>query len=431
MKLKKISPTFLALLLYALCIYGTMAMMSIGAGVVGVVWIALRRKKIGDDLRKFRDSPLVWPTLLFGFACIWSLVWARLTDLSFLGMRPTIDFVQDSRKIWHLFFPFVLAPAFSTLSITELRRVTKAWLFFGIAAAAVGIVQYYVPIFEPERLPHLDYHNYERGTGWLAMLKGSYHATGFAGFHLSYASIIAFPAAVSLALVAVLYRRGGFNYRTRLAIGAPVLFFLANVLTYSKMAWAAMPLTVVLIAVIGFRGWLRYSILALVAAFCVVWGTSSEVRLRFQGTDTIKERVEVWSANVEMIKQHPIFGVGWHRNAELSRAYYEAKNIRGFSSHAHNNFIDQWATTGLFGLGFYLWWTLVVLLMCFRVYNMNHDLLWRSLGLGLLGGWFCLHLEGMTQANWWDAKVLHQIGWCTAMTMEVYRRYGKRKFGSN
>jgi len=118
--------------------------------------------------------------------------------------------------------------------------------------------------------------------------------------------------------------------------------------------------------------------------------------------------MEVWSANIEMIKQFPVFGVGWHHNSELSHAFYTSKGIKGFESHGHNNFIDQWATTGLFGLLSYLWWCLAIVVMSFKIYRANHDLLWRSLGLGFVGGWFCLHLNGLTQANFWDAKVLHQ-----------------------
>jgi len=69
-------------------------------------------------------------------------------------------------------------------------------------------------------------------------------------------------------------------------------------------------------------------------------------------------------------------------------------------------------------------------MMSYRIYRRNQDLLLRSLGLGLVGGWFCLQINGMTQANFWDAKVMHQIGWVTALTMEVYRRYALRALKS-
>jgi O-antigen ligase len=125
-----------------------------------------------------------------------------------------------------------------------------------------------------------------------------------------------------------------------------------------------------------------------------------------------------------MIKAHPLFGVGWHRNSELSAAYYRTRPDFQvpFESHAHNNILDQWASTGLFGLATFVWLNVVVVLLARRLYLGRQELLWRAMGLGLVGGWICLHLNGMTQANWWDAKVLHQISWVTALTMELTRR---------
>jgi O-antigen ligase len=418
----KNKPLYAIVLLYTLCVYGPMAMMSIGAGVLFAGWLALRRKHLRDDLKLMRESPFFKPTLFFGLACLWSLVWAKWSGLTFMGMRPTVTW-DDTRKAWHLIFPFILAACFARLTEAELRKTVKFWFFLGVASAVLGIIQYYVPIFEPSRLPHLDYQGYNPGTGILALLHGTYHATGFTGWHLSYASIIAFPAAVSLGLVAVLFRREHLSRRTRIAIAFSVAFFVATIFTYSKIAWASMPLTVVLIAIVGFKGWPRFALIGLVVAFCLAWATSSEFQMRFfRGTDTVKDRLEVWNANLEMIKEHPIFGVGWHRNSELSRAYYQSKGMRGFESHAHNNLLDQWATTGIVGLAGFIWWSVVAFALSWRIYKMNHDLLWRSLGLGLIGAWFCVHLNGMTQANWWDAKVLHQIGWVMAITTEVYRR---------
>ena len=304
----------------------------------------------------------------------------------------------------------------------------KIWFWLGVASAVLGIVQYYIPLYEPMMLPHTYYEGHVEAKGWLGLLEGRWHATGLAGFHLTYAAIIGFPAAVSLALVAVVFRREGLSRRTVVLSVATVLFFLANLCTYSKMAWIAMPLTVLLVALIGFKGKPRYMIIGAMSLFCVVFSLSSAFRERMGAdTRTFTEREQVWSANLEMIRQFPLFGVGWHRNSELSHAYYnKALHSEGFESHAHNNILDQWATTGLFGLVGFLWLNAVLVWLSFRIYRDNHDLLWRSLGLGLVAGWFCLQLNGLTQVNWWDARVMHQIGWVTAITMEGFRRYCQR-----
>ena len=411
-------------LLYTVSVYGTMAVMSIGAGIAVAGWLVGRWGDYRTDLRAVRESPVFWPTVFLGVACLWSLVWAKYSGLTFYLKQPTVTW-DDTRKSWHLLFPFVLFAIFSHLSGSHLRRVVKVWFWLGLASGVLGIVQFYIPIYKPMMLPHVRYAGHVPWTGWLSFLEGGWHATGLAGFHLSYAAIIGFPAAVSLALMAVLFRREGLSLRTGVVAFMALLFFAANMCTYSKIAWLAMPLTVVLIAIIGFKGKPRYLLIASIAIFCVAFGSSTAVRERFGAdTRTFTEHRQTWDANLEMIRQFPIFGVGWHRNAELSQGFYlHVQRTTGFESHAHNNILDQWATTGLFGLIGFLWLNGVLFIMSFRLYRDNHDLIWRSLGLGLIGGWFCLQLNGLTQTNWWDAKVMHQIGWVTAITMTGYRRY--------
>ncbi|MEW6055201.1 MAG: O-antigen ligase family protein [Bdellovibrionota bacterium] len=435
--LKKMNPksainpekaVYFAAVVYTTFVFGSMAMMSIGAGLVFAVWVFCRFGKLKSELKAYGKSPLALPSLVLSAACLWSLIWASISGLEFYGEKPKIDWVQDSRKLWHIAFPFIFAALLSRLSETRLRRVTKIWLFAGLASALLGIAQYYVPFYKPMLLPHTVYEGYSQGGGLWGALRGKYHATGLAGFHLSYASIMAFPALVWLSIAAVLYRRVGVKKSVAIASGVFLLFFLANILTYSKIAWISMPLAAMATALFGFKGRSRVVVIAAVVVASIAWSTSSEFQLRFKGlygdNYSIKERFAVWSANVEMIKQHPFFGVGWHHNAALTEPYFRSTGeLNPFVSHAHNNLLDQWASTGLLGMLAFLWWNCVVFVMSFRIYKFNHTLLWRGLGLGLMSGWLCLHLNGLTQSNWWDAKVLHQITWITALTLELHRRH--------
>jgi len=304
---------FALILIYTVMLYGPMAAMSIGAGLLFALWlarVAVTRGEIArQDWKYLRASPMFLPTIAFTAACLWSVFWAKFTDLSFLGMKPSVELFGDSKKAWHLLFPLFLAPLFGDLSDRELRTGIRVWLWAGFAAAIMGILQFYFPIYAPVRLPHLDYENYKPAVGWMALFRGQYHATGFAAFHLAFASILAFPAAVWFGWLAVQFRRGGVNRKTLFVAGGCLAFFLANLLTYSKIAWVALPLTVILIALLGFKGWPRYALVAGILAFGAVWSTSSEVRLRFQGTDAIRARVNLWQATAGMIREHPFFGV--------------------------------------------------------------------------------------------------------------------------
>ncbi|MBI2606642.1 MAG: O-antigen ligase family protein [Deltaproteobacteria bacterium] len=430
---------FGVLVVYILSVYGSMAVMSVGSGVVFAAWIFLfaRPRVFAGEVAGWTRSPLWRPTLVLSLACVWSLAWARISGLEFFGARPEIRWIEDTRKLWHIFFPFVLSSFLMRLSDEDFRKALWLWLGAGAALACFGILQYYVPIYKSQYLPHVTYDTYVRGSGALDFLRGRYHATGLTGFHLSFASIFGFPTGVWFALAALRWREEGWTQRTRWLAAGAILFFITNILTYSKTTWVALPLLVLGVAFVAMKGRIRYILTAVMIVFAAVGMQTSEFRLRFQGTDTIKERLEVWSANLEMLKQHPLFGVGWHHNSDLSEAYYKARGMHGFVSHAHNNFLDQLASTGAFGLAGFVWWNFIVIAAAYRLFrrggvvspsaDSETRLLYRALGLGFFGGWFLLHLSGMTQTNFWDAKVLHQIGLVAAFTCEAWRRTSAKR----
>lgn len=417
-----------------------MAAMSISAVLVMLVAtvVAIRDSKSLALLKQFHTFRVLFASVALAAACVWSLIWADVTNLEFFGASPQIKFLSDSAKLWHLFFPFFLIVLLSKMSDRHFRAIVVIWLGTGIFISIFAFIQHYVPIFKPSMLAYINYPNYERGAGFWNQISGTYHATGFTGSHLSFASIIAFPFACWLTLASLSFRKkrrnawsiGNFSVPLRplTAVGA-TLTFGAVFLTFSKMAWVSGPLTVVLITVMGFKGRMRIGIIALLVLLTALWTTTSEFQFRFQGIQSIiNERMELWKANWAMVKEHPLFGVGWHHNFELSYAYYKSVGVKhGFSSHAHNNILDQWSTTGIFGVIAFVFLNYLLLKMAFQVYNARFsvrtdDIIPRALGLGFFAGWICLHLNGVTQANFWDAKVLHQIGWVTAVTLEILRR---------
>ncbi len=424
---------FGVLALYAILVYGSMAMMSIGAGIVGAVFLwALILKKITIK-DAFRKQKLYLPTLFLTAACVWSLMWASISGLELYGRHPDIHFIKDIAKLWHLWFPFLLFSMMQGLNEQKLTKLFRIWLGMGLVMAVVGIVQYYFPIYKPMILPHTTYDTYDPGTGLLALLKGRYHATGFAGFHLSFASIFAFPTGVWLAMTMLKMRRDGFTRNTKIMLLGCVLFLITNLLTYSKTTWALIPAMILGFILIGLKGKVRWISVAALAVLITIAVNTSEFRQRFEGRDSMFERVTLWEANLDMIKKFPLFGVGWHHNSDLSEAYYKEKKIIGdstnqqrpFISHAHNNFLDQLSSTGVVGFLMYLWWNAVVLVLSLRIYRAREvysgrNYIYRAFALGALGGWFCLHVGGMTQTNFWDAKVMHQMGFVVAMTLRFY-----------
>lgn len=394
-------------------------MMSIGAAVFTAGWLLLRRGKALADLKAAATgSPLLAPSLALAAACVASLAYAHFSNADFLGMRPQIHWAEDTRKLWHLAFPFLLAAALSALPEASLKKLLKLWLALGLASAALGVVQHFVPLYKPMELPD---------TG----LRGLYHATGMAGFHLSYASIMAFPTMAWLVTLGWLTRREGLGRRAAAVAAACTLFLVANHFTYSKIAWIAVPLAAGLCAPLLLKGRRGFIAVALVIAATAGIFSSKVARERFRGVRTINDRLILWEANMAMVKERPLLGVGWHHNSELTEAYYKTHGVRShfenvdvtaFHSHAHNTVIDQWSSTGTLGLAALLWWLGAALALCWRLFRQGPRPFYKLCGLAFLAGWICFHVNGLTQTNFWDAKVMHQMGWVTAFTMELYRR---------
>jgi O-antigen ligase len=127
----------------------------------------------------------------------------------------------------------------------------------------------------------------------------------------------------------------------------------------------------------------------------------------------IHERQDLWEANLEMFKQRPLAGVGLKHNQELSGFYlmekYHATDV--FSGHAHNNVLDFLGGTGIIGLIAFLIW-------CYFPFKWTLRPGVRVCGYNLSAGFFCallvFQLNGLTQVNFWEAKVQHQLMWSIA-----------------
>ncbi len=421
---------FSAAVVAALAVYGPMAVMSIGAGLVFLVWLTLGYLRNGPGTQPaeiFRDEPetlrlrrnFFLSTCALAVACVWSLVWAQWSGLEFFGVRPKIDWGRDLAKLWHIFFPFILLGVFNFLQLRQMRRIFFIWLFAAVLLGVFACVQHYFPIYKPLEQPEENF-------------RGLFHATGFTGFHLSFVALFGFPTWCLLAAFSFFITKGRFrgeNLKRAFLLGlSSLVVVMAHLFSYSKIAWGALPVTALLMAFLALKGWTR-RILLLAVLLGILFGFQTEtVRTRFEGVGTINDRYLVYKANLEMIRQFPWFGVGWHHNSDLSYAFKDTdpgspfglNRPQGFHSHAHNNFLDQWATTGTLGLIAFLAWMGFVMFMAWRCFRDAKTPWIRVAGLGLFLGWIYLHINGLTQTNFWDAKVLHQEAFVVAFLMRVY-----------
>jgi O-antigen ligase len=402
--------TFWGLAVYAVLSLTSMAMMSIGAAVVisCVVFDPTRGGPRGfrDELHGIFSQPLVRAYAIASggiiLACATSLISARWFPVNF-GFDPVqVSWLKDLGKMWYFAFPLILLVAWRRLELSQQGGVLRAWIAtFGVLSA-MGVLQFFTGV--PRASPN-----------WL--LPGYYLPVLFFGHHLSVASIWIFPFFASLELAAnrELRERTGIKLGwllPALACGAFTLIFC-----YSRTLWVGLP--------VGLLAWgllrlPRKHAVAFIVGLLLAGGALSQtsvIQRRITTNMRIGERIELWKANLAFFELRPVFGVGFGKNQPLSYDYFRSIHpgqTDFFIGHAHNVYLEVLAGTGIFGALAWLFWV---------------GLQFRGLALGIRrrpplgfagamhGAWIVFLINGATQVNFWEGKVLHAVMWMAGLVL--------------
>jgi O-antigen ligase len=216
-------------------------------------------------------------------------------------------------------------------------RIVDALVLAGVVVAVVGLVQY---VF------NLDIITAEEGTRRLRSVYGSPNNVAlFLGR--------VFP--IALARVALGRGRRRTWYSAALA---PIV--AAIVLTQSRGAiFLGVPAAVLAIGLLagGRWVWAALGTLAVGALAAIPFLNSPRVQALFSGEGTSFFRLALWRSTLDMIRDHPILGVGPDNFLYAYRGRYllpEAWQEPGLS-HPHNVVLDFAARLGLLGLGVFIW----------------------------------------------------------------------------
>ncbi|MBM2826653.1 MAG: rane protein of unknown function, partial [Dehalococcoidia bacterium] len=157
------------------------------------------------------------------------------------------------------------------------------------------------------------------------------------------------PVAAALALWEM--KRAGFRYRSPYlwvgGIMAVVLFF-----TYSRGAWLAVLTSLFFIAAISSRKWVIAGAAVLLVAFSVAVASPE----RALALSPVAQRLYIWQAALEMLREHPITGVGldnflYHYPSYMLPQAWREPQV----SHPHNILLDFWLRLGILGVVAMTW----------------------------------------------------------------------------
>jgi O-antigen ligase len=389
----------LGLAIYAVLSLVSMATMSIGAAILGGLFAFSLKERpnfSNPALKLYLKASYVVVA-----ACVLSLVVGKIYPLSFGGRVAEIHLLLDSTKLWYFFWPVVIAFALQRISDEDRIQVLKCWLVAFIVLSAIGIPQHFFGWPRPQVIPDDPSH---------------FHATLFLGHHLSVASVFIFPFFVLLDFLreAVTNRKKPILPIPLLAIGT-VLGFITLMLTYSRTLWVALPIGILIwsAAFLPKTKSARKKQFIALGAMVVLGALATQipaVKSRLFTPLGLQTRADLWEANFEMFKDRPFTGVGLKHNQELSGFYLMEKyhSLDVFSGHAHNNVLDLLGGTGIIGLlACSLWFVLVFIFLIRKGVHVAGN----NLTHGILCALIVFQLNGLTQVNFWEAKVQHQLMW--------------------
>jgi len=163
-----------------------------------------------------------------------------------------------------------------------------------------------------------------------------------------------------------------------LALAAFVFGMVALVLTGSRGAWVATFLSFVILGSYALRkGWLNFKVAGTGIFVSLLIGLifSGPLYERIFGYDfgSAISRAQQYDVAIQIIKDHPVLGVGVNNYFNALRQYLMWNPDREvFRWVVHNKYLLVWAETGIFGLLFFLMFLGSTIRQGFRAMQFNH-----------------------------------------------------------
>lgn len=221
----------------------------------------------------------------------------------------------------------------------------RAQTTFAVVIASWGIGQYFL---ESQRdLEH-------RITG------PSTHVMTYSGLLL--------PMALLLVVLAVRRRS------IWLGASAAVVSF-ALLLTFTRSVWLGWLVAIFIVIAINRLSWLMYALPLLILAITFM---PESMFTRLVSSFDIQQssnldRIRMAEGGLEMIKDHPVLGVGPANVKEVYPLYRKADAPRFRPPHLHNNLIQLWAERGILAVAAYLMLLGLFLRECAKGWNAGAD----------------------------------------------------------
>ncbi len=345
------------------------------------LWLLRLRDRAARSAKAF---PLAAPVLAFAAATLLSAV--RSAD-------PAASLLE-AKGLLLLFILYVVVDALTDVRAAD-RFLTGLFLLLAVHAG-LSVIQVIVCPHDPWGLPIV-----------ARFFRRCDRAHGFFSIYMTLAGVL------TLSLLATLPRlvSGGAGRRWWMP-AAWLTSGLALTLTYTRGAWLGF-----LAGAAGLSLLLRrLSVLAavggvlLLSLFVLLSGGSLEHRLRrtLEDPATLRERLYMWQSGLQMVRGHPLTGVGVGQVKVLFPRYAQPEAMKKTTSHVHNTPLQILVERGLLGLAAWLWIWIAFFVRVGRLLRRIGPREGRERGLvvGSLAAIVGFLVAGLSEFNFGDSEVV-------------------------
>ena len=308
-----------------------------------------------------------------------------------MSLEPATSFREVVGEM-HRFLPLIFAMTFIK-DKNQLRGVLIATLIASLINDAVGIHQYFVK-------------DAERAKGLV------YSPTFLASSMLMQIPIMIFTA---IEFAETKWLRYGASFTAALSL-------LCLGLSLTRGAWIAFTVTLILFAIFEkkYRVFTAKLFAAVLVIFLIVFAMSPKLQDRVGTLTDVNfqsntERILMWKSSIEIFKDYPIHGIGQKMFEPVYNRIYispEAKERpdEHYSGHSqpHNNLLFAASEGGLIGMAAFIGLHAYLFRRFFIQYK-NESSMKFSAGLTLLLMFVALHLEGLTDTNFNQVKLMREF----------------------
>jgi O-antigen ligase len=306
------------------------------------------------------------------------------------------------RKLWLVGAMFVVFALLTDRRGAE--QVIQLFVLVASLVAVYGIIQHFTGLDLAKQLvgkpATLD-------PFWFGRQEG-FRTKGFHPSGISYAHNLLFPLSIMTAWMF----SSSLSWKQRLTLGCGwVVMIFALLFSLTRGVWVAYVVVLFLLgiikggkALIGVAG----GVFLLGALLC---SAGPGVQERAWKAFNLKEnlgRSQIWLANLDMVKDRPLFGWGYGNYRKFREPYYQRYPAANHSGHAHNSFLQVWVDSGLIGLTAFLAFFVVLLRTGWQAYRLLPPTV-EPLRSFALGAWLSIIgflVGGLTQHNFGDAEVV-------------------------